>query len=107
MECPNCHKTGNVLKRIFSKRKCYENRYCAYCNAEVKLIYNWKNIFLLIALVIILLIIINFIMQAIGWPGISSGFAGGLGGSAIAVFMRKPPFLKVELISKTKTKKRK
>lgn len=46
-------------------------------------------------------------MQAIGWPGISSGFAGGLGGSAIAVFMRKPPFLKVELISKTKTKKRK
>ncbi|MDD4150548.1 MAG: hypothetical protein PHE33_11025 [Bacteroidales bacterium] len=107
MECPHCHNKGNVLKRIFSKRKGYENRYCVHCNSEVKLIYNWKNIFLLITFVIIGLIIINFVIQAIGWPGISSGFAGGLGGSIIAVYMRKPPFLKIELISKSKTKRRK
>ena len=106
MECPNCHNRGNVLKRIFSKRKGYENSYCVHCNAEVKLIYNWKKIFILVSIIIIVLIVINIVLQAIGWPGLTGGFAGGLAGAVIAVYMRKPPFLKVELINKSKKKQR-
>ena len=106
MECPNCHKSGNVLKRIFSRRGGSKTRFCIYCNAEVNLIYNWNKIFLLIAAIVVVLIVINVIFQAIGWPGITGGFAGGLAGAVIAVYMRRPPFLKVELVNKQKKKRR-
>ncbi len=106
MECPNCHKQGNALKRIFSKRKGLENRYCVYCNAEVKLNYNWKKIILLAIGVFAGLVIINFLLQSFGWPGITGGFAGGLAGAIIAVYMRRPPFLSIELINKKKKKRR-
>jgi hypothetical protein len=106
MECPNCHKSGNALKRIFSRRKGFENRFCVYCNAEVRVIYNWKKIFFLVAAVIGVLIIINIILQSIGWPGISGGFAGGMGGSVIAVFMHRPPFVNIELVKEVKKKRR-
>ncbi len=106
MECPKCHRKGSVLKRVFSRRKGSDNRYCIYCDAEVKIIYNWKKIFLLILGIVFGLIILNFILQSAGWPGITGGFAGGTGGALIAVFMNRPPFVNVELVEKPKKKKR-
>jgi hypothetical protein len=72
----------------------------------VNLVYNWNKIFLLIAAIIILLIVLNIVLQSLGYPGITGGFAGGLAGAVIAVYMRRPPFLKVELVSKQKKKRR-
>ncbi|MDD4156558.1 MAG: hypothetical protein PHY08_08315 [Candidatus Cloacimonetes bacterium] len=106
MECPNCHKTGNAFMRIFSKRGKSGSRFCTYCNAEVKLIYNWTRIFILVAVVIVVLIILNYVLQSLGWPGITGGFAGGMAGAVIAIFMRRPPFLKIELVNKNKKKRR-
>lgn len=106
MECPNCHKQGNALKRIFSKRKGMPNRYCVYCNAEVKVNYNWSKISLLAAGIFVVLIILNYVLQTMGWPGITGGFAGGLAGAIIAVYMRKPPFMQVELIKPSRKKRR-
>ncbi len=106
MECPKCHRKGNALKRIFSRRKGFENRFCVHCNAEVKVIYNWSKIFLLILVIIAVLVILNIVLQAIGWPGISRGFAGGLGGAVIAVYMRRAPFVNIELVQKAKKKRR-
>jgi len=106
MECPNCHKTGNAFMRIFSRRGNTGSRFCTYCNAEVKLVYNWKRIFLLVAIVILVLIVLNFVLQYLGWPGITGGFAGGMAGAVIAIMMRRPPYLKIELVSKNKKKSR-
>ena len=92
--------------RIFSRRGKSKNRFCTYCNAEVKLIYNWKRIFLLAAILIIVLIVLNIVLQSIGWPGITGGFAGGMAGAILAIFMRKPPYLRIELVGKEKKKKR-
>jgi len=106
MECPNCHKTGNAFMRIFSRRGKSGTRFCTYCNAEVKLIYNWKKILILVVVVIIILVALNYILQSMGWPGITGGFAGGMAGAVIAIMMRRPPYLTIELVSKNKKKQR-
>ncbi len=102
MKCPNCHKTGNTFKRIFSKRGNSTTKFCIYCNVEVNIIYNWKKIFLLVFVVILLLIIFDAILKYYEWPGISPGFAGGMAGATIAIFMQRPPFLRIEQIAKKK-----
>ncbi len=102
MECPNCHNKGNVLKRIFSKRKGSKTHFCTYCNAEVKLSYNWKKIFLLAIILLAILLALNYILLAIGWGGVSGGMAGGAIGATLAVYMGRPPFLKIELVKKKK-----
>ena len=106
MECPNCHKKGNVLRKVFTRRKGFDNRFCIYCDAEVKTTFNWKKIFLLILGIVVGLIILNVVLQYIGWPGITGGFAGGLAGALIAVYMNRPPFITVDLIQKNKKKHR-
>lgn len=106
MKCPNCHKTGNAFIRIFSRRIKTGTRFCTYCNAEVKLIYNWKRILVLSAIIIIALIMFNYVLQYFGWLGMTGGFAGGMAGVVIAIMMRRPPYLKIELVNKTKKKGR-
>ncbi|MCK9254464.1 MAG: hypothetical protein GX793_02255 [Bacteroidales bacterium] len=104
MQCPNCNKTGNTFQRLFWKKKGQKNRFCIYCNAEVKLIYNWKRIALLSLVILVALVGLNFVLQYYNWPGINGGFAGGIGGALIAIYMRRPAFLKIELINKPKKK---
>lgn len=107
MKCPNCHKTGNTFQRIFMRKKGHKNRYCIYCNTEVKLFYNWKKIGFLSIGVFGGLIILNTLIIYLGWPGINGGFAGGIGGSLIAIYMRRPPFLKIELANPANEKMKK
>ncbi|NLA24261.1 MAG: hypothetical protein GX879_04765 [Bacteroidales bacterium] len=102
MHCPNCKSKGHVFKRIFIKRKDSKNRFCVYCAAEVKIVYSWKKIFWLCLIVFIGLMILNLIIILIGGPGITSGFAGGLGAAVVAIMMRRPPYVEVQLINKPK-----
>ncbi|HXK81743.1 MAG TPA: hypothetical protein PLO05_06275 [Bacteroidales bacterium] len=106
MKCPNCNSTGNLLKRVFIKRKGLPNRYCVYCNAEVKLIYNWRKIFLLALIIIAVLMILHAVMVSVGLPGVSGGIAGGAAGAVLAIFMRKPPYLNIELVKHSNKKRR-
>lgn len=106
MECPNCHRRGNALKRIFSKRGNTGTRFCVYCNTEVRIIYNWKKIFVLSLVVLVLLLVLNVLLQMLGWPGITSGFAGGMGGAVIAIMIRREPYVKIELVNPPKTRKK-
>lgn len=106
MECPHCHKRGNALQRLFTRRKHTGTRLCIYCSAEVKFIYNWKRIFFLAAILVVVLIAFNYGLQALGMPGITSGFAGGMAGAILAIVMRRPPYLVIELVTQEKKKKR-
>lgn len=106
MKCPRCNKTGNLFQRIFMQRKGSKSKFCIYCGAEVVLKFNWKKIAFLAIGVLVGLIVLNIVLQSLGWPGINGGFAGGMGGALIAVLMRRKPFLDVELISKEKKKHR-
>lgn len=106
MICPNCKHSGNLLKRVFVKRKGLYNRYCVYCNAEVKIVYNWRKIFLLSLIVVAVLLLLHIILILIGLPGLSSGLAGGAAGAAIAIFMRKPSYVKIEMLTKPGKKRR-
>lgn len=103
MKCPHCHRTGNVFQRLFTRKSKSGTRFCIFCNAEVNMIYNWKKIFILVAVLIIVLLGFNYLLQAFGWPGITGGFAGGLAGSILAVVMQRPPFLIIELASKDRS----
>lgn len=107
MTCPNCNRTGNAFKRIFSKRSYGVNRYCVYCNAEVKVEYKWVKILILGVVILFALILFQLIMQFMGWPGMNGGVAGGLAAAAIAIFIRRSPFLEVSLISKPDKKSKK
>lgn len=107
MECPNCHKSGNAFKRIFSKRGTGDTRFCVYCNTEVRVIYNWSKILLLVLAIIAVLVIINLAIQNAGYPGISSGFAGGMAGAVLAIFMRRKPFLIIEPVITNRKKQAK
>lgn len=108
MVCPNCKKSGNAFKRIFSKRPAYgQNRYCVYCNAEVSVEYNWGKVAILSFVVLIALIIIQLVIQSYGWPGMNGGVAGGLAAAIIAIFIKRSPFVDVQLISKPGKQKKK
>ncbi len=107
MECPHCHKTGNVFQRLFTRRSKTGTRFCIYCNAEVRVNYKWMKIFLLALLLVVVLIVLNIVLQMIGWPGITGGFAGGIAGAVLAIYMRRPPFVEIELVPKQKKKSRK
>ncbi|MDD3686156.1 MAG: hypothetical protein PHE56_05255 [Bacteroidales bacterium] len=107
MKCPHCNRTGNAFQRIFMRQKGTKSRYCIFCGGEVVLKYNWGKIVLLSVGVLAGLILLNIILQIFGWPGINGGFAGGLGGAIIAIYMRKKPFLNIEAIAKEKKKRRK
>ncbi len=98
MVCPNCNKSGNVFRRIFVKRSYGENRYCIFCNAEVTVDYQWGKVMILGLVVLIALIIVQFLMQYYGWPGMNGGVAGGLAAAVIAIFIRRPPFVEITLI---------
>lgn len=106
MECPNCHQRGNAFKRIFSKRGNTGTRFCIYCNFEVKVIYNWKKIFLLSFIVLLILIILNLIMQQMGWPVITGDFAGGFAGAVVAIMIRREPYVKIDPVKPVKTRKK-
>jgi hypothetical protein len=88
------------------RQKGTKSRYCIFCGGEVALKYNWGKIVLLSIGVLVGLILLNIILQIFGWPGINGGFAGGLGGAIVAVYMRKKPFLNIEAIAKEKKKQR-
>lgn len=88
------------------QKKGSKSKFCIYCDAEVKLIYSWKKIIFLSIGVLIGLIVLNMVMRELGWPGLNGGFAGGMGGAVVAVFMRREPFLTVELVAKEKKKRR-
>ncbi len=107
MECPVCHKSGSAIKRIFSKRGSGDTRFCIYCNSEVRVNYKWGKIFLLTGAVILVLILVNVLLQYIGWPGISGGIAGGIAGAVIAISMSRPPFVEIELVEGKKKKNKK
>lgn len=100
MECPNCYNTGNLLKRPFVKRKGLPDQYCVRCGARVRVKYKWKNIFLLVLLIFLVLTIIQLILFSLNEPGINGGLAGGITGAVLVIFMRRPAFVNVELVSK-------
>lgn len=106
MICPNCNRSGNLLKRVFVRRKGSSNHYCVYCNAEVKITYNWKRILLLSLIVIAVLVLIHVFLISIGWPGLSSGISGGIAGTSIYIFMSRPPYVNIELVEKKSKKRR-
>ena len=101
MECPKCHKKGNVIRRVFAVKSRKEGtKYCMYCGAEVRITYNWSKIFLLIIGVIAFLILLNIILQKVfNMPGIGSLTAACFGGVLITLFMRNKPFTIIELTS--------
>lgn len=107
MKCPNCGKSGNAFKRIFSKRSYGVNRYCVYCNAEVKIDYSWKKILILAIFTLFGLVLLQVILQFIGLPGINSGVAGGLAAAVLAIFIRRHPFVEISLVSKPEENKKK
>lgn len=107
MTCPNCKKSGNAFKRIFSKRSYGVNRYCIYCNAEVSVEYKWVKVLLLGVGTLLMLVLVQLTMQFAGMPGMNGGVAGGLAAAAIAIFIRRPPFVEIKLISKPKNKSKK
>ena len=106
MECPNCHSKGSVFKRVFSRKKGSQNRFCVFCGSEVKITYNWKKIFILCIIVMLCLFVINIVIQLLGAYGLTSGFSGGLAAAVIAIFMRKPPYTVIELVNKPGKKHR-
>lgn len=106
MQCPACNNKGNVLKRIFIRHSGSKNRFCMYCNAEVQIKYNWKKIFRLCLVVMLILFLANMIIQMLGAYGLSSGFAGGVAGAVIAIMMRNPPYTTIELVKQEKKKRR-
>ncbi len=105
MKCPQCHRTGSIFQRLFTRKGKTGTRSCIYCDAEVMVKYKWGKVFLLAAVVFTILILVNLFLQMIGWPGITGSFAGGLAGAVMAVFMRRPPFVEIELVPKQKKKK--
>jgi len=104
MECPNCHYTGNLLKRPFVKRKGLPDRYCVNCGAQIRLNYNYKAIGLLVIGIVALLIVIHLILLSLNYPGVSGGMAGGITGALMVVFMQRKPFLNIEHIQYKKKK---
>jgi len=107
MDCPHCHSKGSVFRKIFLKQKGSKNRFCMYCNAEVIIRYNWKKILVLCLIVMGILFVVNMIIQLLGSYGLTSGFAGGIAGAIIAIMMRKPPYVVVELVRKPGKKRHK
>lgn len=77
-----------------------------YCDAEVIVRYNWKKIFRLGLIVMASLFVVNVIIRLLGAYGLTSGFAGGLAGAVMAIVMRKPPYVVVELVRKPGKKRR-
>lgn len=61
---------------------------------------------MLVAAVIVALVLLNILLQYIGWPGVNGGMAGGMGGAVIAVFMSRPPFVVIEQVGAKKKKKK-
>ncbi len=106
MKCPNCNKSGNAFRRIFSKRSYGVNRYCIFCNAEVSVEYKWVKILVLGVFTLFGMILLQLILQFMGFPGINSGVAGGLAAAVIAIFIRRHPFVEITLISKPEKKKK-
>ncbi len=100
MKCPHCNKSGNAFRRIFSKRSYGVNRYCVFCNAEVSVEYKWLKILVLGVFTLFGLVLLQIILQFMGLPGINSGVAGGLAAAIIAIFIRRYPFVEINLISK-------
>jgi hypothetical protein len=100
MECPKCHKKGNVIRRVFAKKDKSKTKYCMHCGAEVVIEYNWMKIFIMAFFVLIFLILFNLFLQyVVGWPGLGSVGAASLGAVIIALFMRRPPYTIVRLIN--------
>jgi len=106
MKCPNCHKSSSAFNRIFSKKENNGIRHCLSCGAQVKFIYNYKKIFLLVIGLIAVLIVLNILFNSAGLPSIGGTYLGILGGAILAIFMRRSPFLEIELVSKPTRKKR-
>ena len=104
MECPNCHHSGNLLKRPFVKRKGLPDRYCVNCGAQIRLNYNYKAIGLLTAGIVAGLVLFHLILLSIGYPGVTGGMAGGITGALLVVFMQRKPFLILEHIQYKKKK---
>ncbi|MDA3820748.1 MAG: hypothetical protein PF590_09840 [Candidatus Delongbacteria bacterium] len=100
MECPNCHHKGNLLKRPFVKRRGLPDQYCVNCGAWVRVRYKWKNIFLLVLGVTVMLLVVQLVLQSLNYPGLNGGMAGGIAGATTVIFMRRPAFVSVELPDK-------
>jgi hypothetical protein len=98
MECPNCHHTGNLLKRPFVRRKGLSDQYCVKCGARVRLKYHYGNIALLVIGIVAALVLLHIVLKLIGYPGVSGGMAGSITGVLLVIFMQKPPFLTIEQV---------
>ncbi|MFO7878717.1 MAG: hypothetical protein ACQES0_01650 [Bacteroidota bacterium] len=107
MECPNCHHSGNLLKRPFVKRRGLPDMYCVNCGARVRVQYKWKNIAKLAFFVLVGLFVLHVIMIYAGLPGLNGGIAGGIAGALMVIFMRRPAYVDVEQIGGKKSKKSK
>ncbi len=99
MKCPHCNHTGNLLKRPFVRRKGLPDSYCVKCGSQIKIQYNWGKITLLILGIVAFLLLLHLILQAMGYPGVSSMMAGGITGVILVIAMQHPPFINIEHIT--------
>jgi hypothetical protein len=98
MECPKCHKSGNVLRKVFGNENRKEGiKYCLYCGTRVKISYQWLRIFMLFLIVVVVVVAIHYaLIYFFHEPGLTPILAGSIAAILILFIMQTKWFMQIK-----------
>jgi len=100
MECPKCHKKGNLLRKVFGNHDRKQKiKYCFYCGTKVKIFYHWGRIFLLFLAVLAFVMLVHYLLIYFKQPGLTPILAGGITAILLLFFMQTKPFMKINILN--------